>query len=104
MNEIRLAATRAGARLLRNNCGTLRTDAGHYVTYGLGNPGGSDLIGWTPRIINGQRVAIFTAVEVKTPRGVITDEQTQFIETVREAGGIADAVTSIEELLKLIGG
>lgn len=55
--------------------------------------GSSDLIGWTsvevtPDMI-GKRLAIFTALEVKTNTGRASGEQLNFIEQVKAAGGIA---------------
>lgn len=54
--------------------------------------GSSDLIGLktltiTPDMV-GQQLAVFTAVEVKRPRGRLTKEQAHFGKTVQEAGGI----------------
>lgn len=54
--------------------------------------GSSDLIGWKTVEITadmvGQHVAIFTAVEVKTGSGRTTAEQDNFLQAVRDAGGI----------------
>ena len=90
-------------RLFRNNTGqgwqgqTQRDGAKLIITNprplmaGL-HKGSSDLIGWktveiTPDMV-GQHVAIFTAVEVKTGSGRTTAEQEQFLQAVRDAGGI----------------
>ena len=55
--------------------------------------GSSDSIGWESRIITqemvGKRIAIFKAVETKTPEGVATPEQINFIKVVNDFGGIA---------------
>lgn len=55
--------------------------------------GSSDAIGWESRIITqdmvGKRVAIFKAVESKTPEGVATSDQKKFINIVKLFGGIA---------------
>jgi len=55
--------------------------------------GSSDLIGWTSITIGaehiGRQFAVFTACEVKTPRGVVTGEQENFLAVVDSAGGIA---------------
>jgi hypothetical protein len=79
----RVAASRAGATLFRNNTGALHDARGRLIRFGL-HVGSSDLIGWTPR--NG--VAVFTAVECKTTRGRLTPEQERFLAAVRAAGGI----------------
>lgn len=92
---ILLALSRAGARVFRNNVGQARYKGGHTVRYGLA-PGSSDLIGWTP---DGR----FLALEVKTKRGRLTEQQAAFLEAVRAAGGVAACVRSPEEALAAIG-
>lgn len=68
--------------------------------------GSSDLIGWTTREITpdmvGQKVAIFTAIEVKSERGRATAEQLNFVEQVRKSGGIAGIARSPQEARNLI--
>ncbi len=68
------------------------------IRYGVCNPGGSDLIGWTPVQITpdmvGKTVAVFTAVEVKTPNGKPTEHQLNFITQVLRAGGFAGIARS----------
>jgi len=54
--------------------------------------GSSDLIGY--RSVGG--VAQFVALEVKTERGRVSPEQQRFIEHIRQAGGCADVVRSVE--------
>lgn len=89
-------------RLWRNNSGSLPDPrTGRYVQFGVGNPGGSDLIGYrrvtvTPEMV-GQDVAVFTAVEVKTARGRVRPEQQRFIDHIRNAGGIAGIARSVDE-------
>jgi len=104
-NAIRIALSNAGVRVFRNNVGMLIDQKGNRVRYGLCN-GSSDLIGWTPVTITpgmvGKPAAIFTAVEVKRPGGRPTTEQRQFIEVVRQAGGIAYVATSPDEALSLL--
>lgn len=60
---------------------------------GLG-VGTSDLIGWVPFNIGGYVVPVFTACEVKSDRGRATEEQTNFIKTVNESGGLGMIVRS----------
>lgn len=106
-------------KLFRNNRGIFWTGtpsgaAGSLITLshprrvecGLIN-GASDLIGWTSITITadmlGKQVAVFTAAEVKPERGGrITDEQKQFISTVRKAGGISGIVRSSQDALDLV--
>jgi hypothetical protein len=92
--RIRLAVgTRSDLRLFRNNTGTLPDPrTGRPVQFGLAR-GSADLIGWrtitiTPEMV-GQRVAIFTSIEVKTTTGHLTPAQQAWMGTVRGAGGIA---------------
>lgn len=63
--------------------------------------GSSDIVGWTTveitREMIGRRLAVFTAVEVKTDRGVSTPEQQRFIAMVQAAGGRAGVARSVEE-------
>lgn len=59
--------------------------------------GSSDLIGWTsieitPAMV-GRKVAVFTAVEVKQPGKRPTESQQNFLQRIREAGGIGFVAT-----------
>lgn len=70
------------------------------IKYGLGPEGASDLIGYTIQTITpdmvGKQVAIFTAIEVKTPTGKIRPAQKSFIEKISLDGGIAFITRSVE--------
>lgn len=107
MNTIRLALSGMGALAFRNNVGAHKTDAGHFVRYGLGEKGGSDIIGCVPVVITpdmvGRTVAVFTAMEVKTKTGRATQPQLNFIAAIKKAGGIAGIVRSPDDAEKLIG-
>lgn len=108
IRRILLQASENGARLFRNNTGkgwvgeiirqtpaeiTLR----NYRIFAAGLcVGGSDLVGWSPRVINDQRVALFTAIEAKTGRLKPTHEQESFLAAVERAGGIARVVRDSE--------
>lgn len=98
--SIRLLS-RGAVRLFRNNVGVLLTEDGRKVRVGLCN-GSSDLIGWQTRVIGGQRVAVFTAIEVKRPGGQVTDEQQRFLQAVADAGGIAGVAHSEQEARQLL--
>lgn len=117
-NNIRKAVAKAGAVTFRNT--TAQGWAGKAVDRGQGyvtiaNPspliaglcvGSSDVIGWksveiTPEMV-GQRVAVFVALEIKTPVGEASDEQMRFVGAVKNAGGIAGFPTSPEEALELL--
>ena len=103
--EIRLALSRGPVRLYRNNTGTLRDQYGRPVQFGLA-VGSADLIGWTTRTITpemvGQRVAVFTSIEVKSATGRLRPEQRQWLEAVQAAGGIAGVARSVEDAQSLI--
>ena len=100
--QIRLAVgTNPDAKLFRNQVGSLPDPrTGRLVTFGLAR-GSADLIGWrtvtiTPDMI-GQRVAVFTSIEVKTPTGRIRPEQHAWLGAVHGAGGIAGIARSVTD-------
>ena len=100
--RIRLAlGQRPDLRLFRNNTGTLPDPrTGRPVQFGLAR-GSADLIGYrtvtiTPDMV-GQQVAVFTSLEVKTPTGRIRPEQTNWLHTIKRAGGIAAIVRSVDD-------
>jgi len=121
LKHIQVAISRAGARVFRNNvalawAGSSVTKVGQDfgdvliknarpIHAGLCE-GSSDLIGFTPIEVTpdmvGKRLAIFTAIEVKAPRGHVEDIQRNFIDTVRAAGGIAMIARSEDEAIKLL--
>lgn len=104
--RIRLACSRGPVRLHRNNTGVLRDQHGRPVQFGLAK-GSSDLIGWTTRTITpemvGQRIAVFTSIEVKTATGRLRPEQRQWLDAVQAAGGIAGVARSVEDATRLTG-
>lgn len=92
-------------RLFRNNVGLFQTADGRKVMTGLCK-GSSDIIGWTSVTVTenmvGHKLAVFTAIEVKGPRGRPTKEQVNFIEQVQNAGGLAQICFSTEDVKKLL--
>lgn len=106
-NEVHRELSKRSVTLFRNNQGmawsgpvlqhyrdgSVLIGSAQAVRYGVCNPGGSDLIGWTPRIIMpdmiGLQFAIFTAIETKVGKRKATDEQANFLCVLKEAGGIA---------------
>lgn len=104
--RIWLAVSRAGARLWRNNVGALEDKHGQWVRFGVGGKGGSDYIGFMPVKIEqrhvGKTFAVFTALEVKGSGTTITDDQIQYVELVRKAGGIAGIAFGPEEAITII--
>lgn len=122
---IMLALSKEGLTVFRNNTGvgyqgdavrfnrteTIRVNKGNVLIRnarmlhaGL-TVGSSDIIGWqsiniTPDMV-GKRIAVFTAVEVKTPKGRISEAQKQFLDAVKNSGGIAEVMTSDEDVILL---
>lgn len=106
MHKIMVALASTKATIFRNNVGMAYQGDKYidpvtkkpYLTnlrpvhFGL-HKGSSDIIGWTQVTITpdmvGKTLAVFTAVEVKTPQGKESSEQARFIERVKEAGGLA---------------
>jgi len=104
--KIRLAASRLGYTLWRNNVGRLWTGQNtqrggdRVVIYGNVRPvnyglckGSSDLIGLRPVVITqemvGTTMAQFVAVEVKNNTGRATNDQKNFLDYVEKNGGLA---------------
>jgi hypothetical protein len=118
VNLAMMAATKLGARLFRNNTGT--GWAGDKVVHLkdkviIENPrplraglmkGSSDLIGWTPITIDyhmvGKTIAVFTAMECKTPTGRVSEDQKIFIGNVEQANGIVGVIRSDDDVAKEI--
>lgn len=105
--RIRLAlGAHPDARLFRNNTGTLPDPkTGRPVQFGLAK-GSADLIGWrtvtvTPDMV-GQRIAVFTSIEVKTPTGRLTPAQHAWLGVVRGAGGIAGVARTVSDAVHIV--
>lgn len=105
--QIRLAVgSRSDLRLFRNQVGSLPDPrTGRLVTFGLAR-GSADLIGWrtvvvTPEMV-GQRIAVFTSIEIKTPTGRLRPEQRSWLRVVQEAGGVAGVVRSVDEAARIL--
>jgi len=47
---------------------------------------------------------VFTAIEVKSPRGRVTEKQQAFINSVLRLGGYAGVARSEAEAIRIIGG
>jgi hypothetical protein len=88
-DQIRLALGAVpGLCLWRNNSGVAEM-RGYKVKFGVGNPGGADLIGlWNGR---------FTAVEIKTPTGRQSPAQRLFQKLVEAKGGEYVILRSVDE-------
>lgn len=99
--------SRPDVRLWRNNVGIATFSGGQRVKYGLANPGGSDLIGFRKIVVPpeavGQTLAVFTAIEIKTTVGRVSDEQKAFIRAVQQFGGFAGVARSVDEANAIVG-
>lgn len=105
--EIRLGlGTREDVRLFRNQVGQLPDPrTGRPVQFGLAK-GSADLVGWktvtiTPDMV-GQEVAVFTSLEIKTPKGRATPYQQAWLTAVEKAGGIAGIARSVDDALRIV--
>lgn len=119
LNEIQLYFTTIGSRIFRNNVALSWTGSGvikkssdaviilnaRPIKSGLAT-GSSDLIGWTTTKITqdmvGKTLAVFTAIECKTGKLKLTDEQENFLLAVKNAGGIAVVAYSIDDVKEVI--
>lgn len=107
--RIRLAlGTQPDLRIFRNQVGSLPDPrTGRLVQFGLAR-GSADLIGWrtvtvTPEMV-GQRIAVFTSLEIKTPTGRLTPVQRNWLHTVDQAGGIAGVARTVSDALAIVKG
>lgn len=86
-----------GGRVLLDNARPLRA--------GLVK-GSGDLIGWVEREITpdmvGQRVAVFASIEAKEGTGRPDKDQRTWLQNVKDAGGIAGIVRSVDDAHDLI--
>lgn len=97
-------------RVIARGNGTVTLASAHEVHAGL-FVGSSDLIGWkTENLavltdegkIVPRTVAVFTSIEVKTPKGRTSEEQDVWLNMVRQMGGIAGVARSPEEAERLL--
>ena len=88
--EVMMELSRLGAVVWRNNTGSYK-DGNRYIRYGL-CAGSSDLIG----IYRGT----FIAVEVKTPKGRVSEAQKNFLNVVNANGGIGFVARRKEDVKK----
>jgi len=77
--------------------------------FSTGLPAGfSDLFGLVPVVVTpdmvGQRVGVFLALEVKTPKGRPSDRQGAFLQAVNDNGGRAAVVRSPADALAMVVG
>jgi hypothetical protein len=107
---LRLAASREGARLWRNNNGAGKLENGSYIRWGLANESAqmnsmlksSDLIGIRPVLVTpehvGRTLGVFVSREVKRPGwryggGPREEAQKRWLDLVASLGGDAAFTT-----------
>ena len=102
------AGTQPDLTIWRNNTGKLKDATGRWVTFGLCE-GSADLVGFLRCHVQpipwrgvGCSVARFVALEVKQPGKKARPEQEAWLRLVRDAGGIAGVVTSVDEAERLL--
>jgi len=128
--RILLACGKGPVRLFRNNVGTAWTGQHQQITqanaFTIGQTlrpgdvvirnarplhaglckGSSDLIGLRTITIGpehvGQHLAVFAAIEVKSPTGRTTPEQAAFLAQVQQMGGLAGVARSVEEAAAIL--
>ena len=116
--SIMMAVSKLGTRIFRNNVGTAWNGKNYatkdgkrvienaqLIRFGLCK-GSSDLIGYTSKTITpdmiGQKVAVFTAIEVKKKGGKQSPEQINFIKRLNDAGGFGGFAYSEAEAAAII--
>ncbi len=127
MHKIMLECSNGDTRLFRQNVGlawaghaekfpgprSVRVNAGDVVIrnarpFHAGVKGMPDLGGWTSITITpemvGQRVAISTQVEVKTPTGAARDDQERFLNEAAKAGARVGIARDTETARAIIAG
>jgi len=120
-NEIRIALSqRREGKLFRVNVGQAWTgNEIRQMEYGAilirdarpfktGLPRGfSDLFGYTMVEVTedmiGQKLPVFTAIEVKTEHGRVSDSQQQFLDIVGTDGAICGVARSVDDALGIVG-
>lgn len=120
LNRLRIHASENNGRLFRNNVGEAWAGKSKWVLTNIGKlftliapsrikfgltEGSSDLIGWRTVIVTedmvGKQIAVFRAVEEKTGRDSLSEDQANFLNQVSSAGGIAELAISEKGKTKL---
>jgi len=94
-------------KMFRNNMGVAKQANGSVVRYGVGPNGASDYIGWTTVEITpdmvGKKVAVFTAIEMKSDTGRVRPEQEHWIGVVNASGGRAGIARTPSDAMRIAG-
>lgn len=114
--NIRIAAPKHNARMFRNQVGTyIMADPkcwscqkhGRRISSGFGKDS-PDQVGWqtvvvTPEMV-GTKVAVFVGMELKTGKRKPTGGQYNWLKVIKDSGGIAGVVRTIEEAVAIFEG
>lgn len=94
-------------KLYRNSRGMGYYQNGTPTKIGLGPPGFADHVGYVSRMITadmvGQRIAQFAAPESKCDDLQLKGDQLKRAQEIIAAGGLAGAVTTWEDFLRVLG-
>jgi len=94
------ARVEPGLTLHRNIVSSRAAHLGCAAGLGKGSP---DLIGWLSVPVKSGKISVFVGIEVKREkRGVIADEQNDWLERIRRAGGIAGVARSVDDARDII--
>ena len=102
----KLLGSRDDCVMFRNNVGMAKMGK-RFIKYGL-SPGSSDLIGWKEKVVTqdmvGKKIAIFTAIEVKSKRkgSELKSIQCNFLTKVFKSGGYGGIARSTKDALRII--
>lgn len=89
-----------GLTLHRNIVSSRAAHLGCATGLGKGSP---DLIGWLSVPVKSGKISVFVGIEVKRETGgVVTDEQNDWLERIRRAGGIAGVARSVDDARDII--
>lgn len=104
LREIQTKVSGPDIRLFRMQSLRVQTIDGTFINFGI--KGMSDLVGLrsvvvTPDMV-GKRIAMYTAIEVKSATGRVSAEQDRFIAMVRGLGGMAGVARGVEEARQII--
>ncbi len=94
--QIILELSNAGHFARRNHVGKVKDEHGRWHSFGLCK-GASDIIGLT-------NAGQFIAIEVKSPKGKLSDEQVAFLRMVENKGGLAIIARNIDDVRNRIDG
>jgi len=88
-----------GLTLYRNIVSSRAAHLGCATGLGKGSP---DLIGWLSVPTKSGKISVFVGIEVKCKTGIVAAEQSEWIERIRRAGGIAGVTRCVDDAKRII--